>query len=172
MPRIPYPSGSTDRRSPGELNIARMTAHMPVKLRTAMGEFGRAVLTNDELDEHLRELIILRVGYLSGSAYELHQHVQLSRRLGVPEAKLDALEHDVDAACFDDRERAVLRFVDEVVRDVRPGDATLATVSEHLSYAQLFSVMATVGVYMLVCRILETTGVELDEAGVVIDPSR
>jgi alkylhydroperoxidase family enzyme len=175
MPRIPYPDPESltplqRSTSEGSLNIGRMMAHMPDKLLAAFGDFGRAVLQNEELNEHLRELVIVRVGYLSNSAYELHQHIQLARKIGIPEAKLEGLKFGPDASCFDVKERAMLRLVDELVRNVCPCDATLADVREQMSVAEIFSVIAAVGVYMMICRLLETTGVELDEEGVVIDP--
>jgi 4-carboxymuconolactone decarboxylase len=176
MPRIPYPDPATrsevQRRSMEHpLNLSKMTAYMPDRLLTTMGQFGRAVLNNPDLDEHLREMVILRVGYLSNSPYEIHQHVQLSRQIGMPADKLEALKDGPDAAAFDPRERAMLRFTDELVLNVRPSDAALAEIQEHMSLEEVFSVIATAGTYMLMCRILETTGVELDEEGVVIDPA-
>jgi len=50
---------------------------------------GAAVADPAVLDPRLRETVILRVAYLSHSAYELHHHVPLGRTAGLSEADLD-----------------------------------------------------------------------------------
>jgi hypothetical protein len=49
-----------------------------------------------------------------------------------------------------------------VVKNVRAGDGTLAAVRRHLDDTQVADLLIVTGFYMLVCRYLETTGVELD----------
>ena len=50
----------------------------------------------------MREVIILRVGHLQNSPYELAQHVSLARTAGLSEQQIDALvgTGDLDAAGF------------------------------------------------------------------------
>src|SRR6266852_2010560 len=79
-----------------------------------------------ELDPVLRELAIVRVGRLSRAAYEVFQHERIAREVGVGEEKIAALrDATIEAPAFSDNEKAVLRFTDDVVRNVRASDKTL-----------------------------------------------
>ena len=69
-----------------------------------------------------------------------------------------------------DLERAVLRFTDEVVRDVKASDAAYEAVAAHLPPRELSELVLTIGFYMLVCRFLENFEVELEAPG-QIDPT-
>jgi 4-carboxymuconolactone decarboxylase len=159
QPRLPYPDTKAE---PGILNIERMFGHIPADLGVPFGMFSKAVITDTTLPPLLRELAILRVGHLSRCAYELHQHNAFARYLGMPEEKIAAIEIGPDAKIFDPQERAVLNFVDDLVLHVRPSDAALSAVREHLPLPALFALLLTTGQYMLVSRILETTGVPIE----------
>ncbi|SHY57997.1 carboxymuconolactone decarboxylase family protein [Mycobacteroides abscessus] len=103
-------------------------------------------LSASPLDRGIREMVILRVGTLSGSAYERMQHLGIARSVGLSDAEIAA----VDSGRFDElapNERAILRFVDEL-RAL--GEQGLATV------------ILLVGHYMLTARLLETLEIDLD----------
>ena len=164
-PRIPYPENAPV--PPGALNIERMFFHMPPDLLAGFGGFAQSVMAAKALDPLLRELAILRVGHLSNAPYEIHQHSAFARHLGMAEAKIVAIAIGAAAPVFDAGEQALLTFVDDLVLRVRPSDASLAAIREHLDLPALFTLMLATGQYMLVCRILETTGVPIeDEPGI------
>jgi 4-carboxymuconolactone decarboxylase len=159
MPRLPYyevenASGKhaefLDKLKP-HLNIYRMLANSEAGMKGFV-RMGNALLFRCELDPVLRELAIIRVGRLSRAAYEVFQHERIGREAGVTEDKIAALrDATVEAPAFNDNEKAVLRFADDVVRNVKASDKNLKAVLE---------LTLTVGYYMMVCRFLETTGVE------------
>lgn len=168
MPRIPY-------RDPAQLpadlraiveehpsNVTRMMATASEPVFRACWEQGAILLTQSSVPPKLRELAILRVGYLSNARYEIFQHEALARHVGLSEAEIDAIRHGDPDGVLAAEQRAVLEFVDDVVRNVRAGDATLAAVREHLDDSQVVDLITVFGMYMMVCRLLETTGVELD----------
>jgi len=126
MARIPYvetESASEDVRAvleqmPANLNIFRMAAHAETNLRPLL-TLGVSVLTNQKLDDRLRELAILRVARLTSAEYEWVQHVPIARLTGASDEEIAALERDdIEADCFDDKARAVLRFASEVNRSI------------------------------------------------------
>ena len=176
MARLPYVDATElspevadllDRVPP--LRIFRMVAHAETCLRPFM-RFGSAILTEQALDAMLRELAILRVADLSGAEYEWVQHVPIARTAGVTDAQIDALQAgDTTAACFDELERLVLEFTTEVVHEVRASDATLESLTAHLPTRHVVELTLAIGYYMLVARVLETTGVDLDPP---LDPRR
>src|SRR4051794_777259 len=69
------------------LNILRALSHSAVALRRFM-KFGSYFLTEGKLDPKLRELAILRAGYLCHSPYEFSQHVAFGRRAGLSDAQI------------------------------------------------------------------------------------
>jgi alkylhydroperoxidase family enzyme len=168
MPRIPYfdVEQATGKHAEflGKLkphmNIMRMLANSEAGLK-GFTRMGNALLNRSELDPTLRELAILRVGRLSRAAYEVFQHERIAREAGVEEAKIAALrEATIDSPAFSDNDRAVLRFTDDVVRNVKASDKTLKAVRAFLTPGALVELTLTIGYYMMVCRFLETTGVE------------
>ena len=171
MPRIPYfdveqASGKhaefLDKLKP-HLNIYRMLANSEAGLKGFV-RMGNALLFRCELDAGLRELAILRVGRLSRAAYEVFQHERIAREAGVGDDKIAALrDATIEAAAFSDDEKAVLRFTDDVVRNVKASDKTLKAVQALLSPGAVVELTLTIGYYMMVCRLLETTGVEGEE---------
>jgi 4-carboxymuconolactone decarboxylase len=122
---------------------------------------GNALLHRCELDAALRELAILRVGRLSRAAYEVFQHERIAREAGVAEDKIAALrDATIEAPAFTDNEKAVLRYTDDVVRNVRASDKTLKAVQAFLTAGALVELTLTIGYYMMVCRFLESMGVD------------
>lgn len=145
------------------LNIYRMLANSEPALKGFV-RMGNALLFRCELDPVLRELAIVRVGRLSRAAYEVFQHERIGREAGVGDEKIAALrEATIESAVFSDNEKAVLRFTDDVVRNVKASDKTLKAVQAFLTPAAIVELTLTIGYYMMVCRFLETTGVEGEE---------
>jgi alkylhydroperoxidase family enzyme len=171
MSRIPYyeAENATGRHAEflgklgTHLNIYRMLANSEFGLKSFV-RMGNALLHRCELDPGLRELAILRVGRLSRAAYEVFQHERIAREVGVAEEKIAALrDATIEAPVFSDQEKAVLRFTDDVVRNVRASDKTLKAVDSFLSRGALIELTLAIGYYMMVCRLLETTGVDGEE---------
>ena len=111
------------------LNIYRMLANSENGMKGFV-RMGNALLHRCELDPGLRELAILRVGRLSRAAYEVFQHERIAREAGVTDDKIAALrDATIEAPAFSDNEKAVLRFTDDVVRNIRASDKTLKAVA-------------------------------------------
>lgn len=175
MARIPYPDlayASESTRTLATrfppLNVFRMLPHAPTFLR-GFGQLSNAISSREAFDARLRELAILRIGRCSPAPYEWQQHVPIGRACGVSEEQIAALERgDVDAPCFDERDRAVLRLTDELLVRPRASDEVLASMQRYFSDRELCEAVLTIGFYMMVARFLETTGVDLEMPG--IDP--
>jgi 4-carboxymuconolactone decarboxylase len=146
------------------LNIFRMMANAETAFRPWL-RWGAVLLTDLSLDPLLRELAILRVARLTPHAeYEWVQHVPIAKAVGADDEQVAALERDdVEADCFADAQRSVLRFTTEVVRDARASDATFAAVSTVLTAREIVELLMVIGQYMMVARVMATTDMELDE---------
>ena len=76
MERVEYPDPSKFTQEQKEqfdrlpINLTRMLLHCPVPMVQAFLDFGLSFRTGN-LDPKIRELVILRMGTLRGSSYEL-----------------------------------------------------------------------------------------------------
>lgn len=144
------------------LNLYRMLPHAGP---AAIGflKLGGALLRENELDARLREIAILRVGMLSGAEYEVHQHRRVARRAGLADEKITAVvERDGDRRAFDEQERFVLDFTDQLVHHVKAPDAMFAEPRRRFPPRQLAELVLTVGYYMMVSRFLENFEVDIE----------
>jgi AhpD family alkylhydroperoxidase len=171
MARIPYPSQSDipDRareflaKLPA-LNIFRMLAHADHLLEPFV-RFGNGFLYKGTLDAVTREIAILRVGYLSGCEYETHQHERIARQAGMSDALIAALRTGPEAEALSPEQQEVVRYVDDLVKNVRAGDKTFKPLRERMSLKQLQELTLVTGYYMMVCRFLSTFGVDIEQRG-------
>jgi len=173
MARLPYaepatlhPKAQAVLASLPKANIFRMMAHAETAL-DPFNRMGGALLRRGTLDPVLREIAIVRVGHLSRARYEIAQHEAIARDVGTPEAKIAAIATGADAAIFNDQEKAVLRFTDDVVANVRASDANLKALRAFLDPRQVVELTLCVGFYMMVSRFLETTGVDMDDGQIL-----
>jgi 4-carboxymuconolactone decarboxylase len=170
MPLIPYVDESKASeqvrellaRSPVKLNVHRMVANSEAAFRQFL-RLGNALLTKAKLDPKLRELAVLRTAKVSRSIYEWTQHVPIAKRAGVTDEQVAAIENWEAARCFSELERLVLRFTDQVARNVKGDPATLAALGKHLGSAELVELILSIGFWGMVARLLETAEVELEE---------
>jgi len=170
MARLPYvdPASAppdiqeTFARLPVKLNIFRMMANAPTAFRPLL-QLGTAILARQELTPALRELVILLVGQRSPAPYEWTQHVPIARAAGAGDAQIAAIERGtLDADCFDARERATLAAAAELLERPRLSDGAFAELARHLSPREIVELILTVGYYMMIARLLESTAVDLD----------
>lgn len=177
MARIPYPDldaldpevGAFMKRIDPMVNVFHMMAHAQQSVRPFM-RFGNALLFKTELDPILRELVILRVGHVTGAHYEVHQHRIIARKVGTPQDKIDAVPDGPDAPVFSEAERAALKLTDEVLANVRASDETFEACRKHFDARQLSELLLLIGFYQMLAGFLVNLEVELEPEGVIEDP--
>ncbi|MDG2003268.1 MAG: carboxymuconolactone decarboxylase family protein [Novosphingobium sp.] len=172
MQRIPYPDPATlpeAMRKVVEANPANVTRILAGASQPVFNGFAAlsSAFTGggSPLPPKLREIAILRVGYLSNAAYEVFQHEALARYVGLNEEQIGAIKTGGAAAvALGEAGAAVLAYTDDLVKNVRPGDETLAGVRKHLDDVNVTDLTLVIGMYMMVSRFLEATGIEIDDA--------
>lgn len=173
MPRIPYPDSARLSKSVRDLlgaspaNVARMLAVASEPVFNGFIELSGAFISGSPLPAQLREIAVLRVGYLSNCAYEVFQHEALARHVGLSDEQITAIRDGASAAdALGEVGATVVAYVDDLVTNVRAGDATLSAVRRHLNDTQVVDLTLLTGAYMMVCRFLETTGIEIDSEAI------
>ncbi|MFH8224365.1 carboxymuconolactone decarboxylase family protein [Streptomyces sp. NPDC018057] len=172
MARIPYPEFAPDFDMPTPiygsphdatlLNVFRVLGHSPALL-TAVANIGHTQLTQGELSDPDRELVILAAGRCFGADYVWAQHEQLAAEFGLRADQLTALrERRLTADCFDGPQRDLLAFVSAVAATARVEDALFQRVRERHGDRGVVEIIALTGVYFLVSRITTTLDVDID----------
>ncbi len=168
MARIPYPDledlpekvrVAAEKLPP--LNIMKMFLNAPTNAIPLL-VFGQSILTQQELAAQLRELAILRVAHLTGANYEWTQHVPLAKETGVTDAQVKAIPQGADSDAFDEVEKNVIRFTDEVTQDVKASAETFAALEKDLGPRQMVELALAIGFYGMVARVMESFEVELE----------
>ena len=171
MTRLPYadPEQLPDKAREAldampPLGVFRMLANAETAFRP-WARWGGVLLSELALDPLLRELAILRVSRLTPHAeYEWVQHVPIAQGVGATDDQLAALERDeVEADCFSDAQRTVLRFTTEFLIDARVSDPTFEAAKALLSARELVELMMVIGQYSMLARVMATTELDLDE---------
>ena len=145
------------------LNVFRVLLRHPALARTS-NEMLSTLLFEGALDVRLRELIIMRVGWATGSVYEWTQHWRIAVDLGVPTTDLLAVRQWEAYPGFGPVERAVLAATDETVADGEVSEATWAQLVAHLGPdpALLLEVLGVIGLWRMVSSILRSARVALE----------
>jgi len=147
------------------LNLYKVAAHSP-KVFLNFIRLGNAIIGRMELPPRLREIIILRVATLTGSEYEWAQHAPVALQVGVNQKQLDAIPDWKNSAAFNNEERAILQYTDEVARQVKVTDQTFNTLKNFFSEQAIVELTMTIGYYEMVARLLVPLQVELDKRSV------
>ena len=119
-----------------KMNVARMIANSDAAFYP-FSMLGNSLLTRGKLDAKLREIAILRTAKVSKSVYEWTQHVPIAEAVGVSEAQIAGDGSWPErATCFNELESLVIRFTDEVARNVKGSPATVAELKKHMGAAR------------------------------------
>jgi alkylhydroperoxidase family enzyme len=157
----------TSTGTPG--NWWTVFAQTPPVLAHMVAGFGLFSSPERELPAALRELALVRTGFVAQSRFVFSQHCKAARAAGLSEAKVAAIPTWGVAPedTFDAAERAVLAYTDEVVlADGRVQDATFDALRAALSETAVIELSYAVTTYRLhatLCRALRLEYDDVDE---------
>jgi alkylhydroperoxidase family enzyme len=134
-------------------------------LAKAFLTFNNHVAISSTLSKRIRELLILRIGWLRKSDYEFVQHVVLGLRAGLTEDEIERIQQGPDAPGWDPVDAALLRAADELEADACIGDETWAKLSQHFNTQQLIDIVFAVGCYEILAMAFKSFRVP-DDPGV------
>ncbi len=100
-----------------DLNVFRALLHHPKLAGALNAQLSMLMGLGNVLDPRLRELIIMRIGWETGSNYEWTQHWRVAKMLGIPENDLLSVRDWKSASCFDAADQAVLQATDDILQD-------------------------------------------------------
>ncbi len=142
------------------INVYKLLLHSP-PLAACWLDLISAARYKTELDGRLREIVIVRVGYLNKTAYVVKQHVpQLTAPEGLTQEECDALADWRNAKFFNARERAALAYADAMTRDVAVPDDVFAALRPHFNERQIVELTVLIGTYNMHTRVF--TALQID----------
>jgi AhpD family alkylhydroperoxidase len=124
--------------------------------------YNNVLLTQPALPPRLRELIVLRVSWLTRSRYEWAQHVRLSTRLGITSEQITAVSSGPESTAWTELESLALRATDQLVDGYRIDDETWAALADHLDTQQLVELVFVIGTYTGLAMAFNSFGLQLE----------
>jgi alkylhydroperoxidase family enzyme len=128
------------------INLQLATGHAP-KFSRASAAMAFTIRFDAKTPRRLLELTIMRTAQIAGSDYEINQHTPLIKMCGYSDAQIVALPTWQASTLFDDKERAVLGYVEEMAHGGDVDDPTFAALEKYFSPQEVVELTYTVGSY-------------------------
>jgi alkylhydroperoxidase family enzyme len=144
------------------INVYKLLLHAP-PLAASWLDLISTARFKTTLDGRLREIAIIRVGYLNRTAYVVKQHVpELSAPEGLSKPECDALADWRNSAFFSARERAALAYADAMTRDIDLPDAVFENLKPHFNERQIVELTVLIGIYNMHTRVFMALGIDAE----------
>jgi len=159
--------GMPARRTASE--AFRTVANNPGVARVAFGQLMQ-LLENNKLDIRLRELMIMRIGWVTGSAYEWTNHWRVATTAGIPPEDILAVRDWRNSDRLGPADRAILAATDESLAGKSISDAVWAELAAHVTDpAQQVEFVIAMGNWLMFSMLFRNLRIPLGE-GVAVWP--
>jgi 4-carboxymuconolactone decarboxylase len=146
------------------INVYRLLLNSPALAETWFAH-NNAVRWSTALDGRLREMVIVRIGYLSQVPYVVNQHVpKLALAEGLSLGECEALKNWRGTALFDVRERAVLAYTDAMTREITVPDPVFEPLRRYFNTRQIVELTVLIGTYAMHTRVMQALEIDLEPA--------
>lgn len=148
---------------PGTLDVLRLIANAP-NVFEEWAQMAGQLFESPTFSPRMREVIILRVGHLQDSPYELAQHLNFARKAGLTDQQVDALQNkaNIDTAGFSDDERLVIATVTELCTTRRLSDDSFGKAHALLGDEALTELLMIVSCYYGLALVLNAVDLDID----------
>ncbi|MDE2403508.1 MAG: carboxymuconolactone decarboxylase family protein [Sphingomonadales bacterium] len=134
-----------DRKIP---DISLIQLHHPGLFKAHM-DLGIEVAGKSDIPAHDRELVIMRVAWLTRTPFEWCEHVVIGKRFGLTGEEIERIKNGSSADGWSEHDRAVLRATEELVCDYCISGETWNKLAESWSDKALQEMPMLVGHYVL-----------------------
>lgn len=146
-----------------ELNVFRALLHRPTAAK-AVNDLLLSMLFGGALDDRLRELVIMRIGWATGSDYEWTQHWAVAQdAFGCSPDELLSVRDWRTAEGLGETERAVLAATDETLENGAASPTTVARCRELLdSDEAVVELVLAVGAWRAISQLARSLDIPLE----------
>lgn len=140
----------------------RTLSNHPELLKAVYGQLT-TLLNRNRLDTRLRELMIMRIGWVTGSEYEWTQHWRVATEAGIPAEDILAVRDWRSSGRLTPADRAVLTATDEALAGQTISDATWAEVTKYITDpAEQVELVVAMGNWTLFSMLLRNLKIPLE----------
>jgi 4-carboxymuconolactone decarboxylase len=143
-------------------NIFRTLVRHPRLFKRSMA-LGTALLLQGRLPARIREIVILRVAWRTGSVYEWGQHVRIGRESGLVDREIRALANEAAESNWFDADRLAITVTDELCADDDLTDVTWSAALGEWGEQDVIELILLVGNYRMLAGFLNAARVEPDD---------
>jgi alkylhydroperoxidase family enzyme len=153
-------SGRVQRSHPA--NIFRVLGRHPRLFRSWL-RYSAKLMPFGTLPRKDAELVILRVAWRTGAAYEWNQHVRLGARAGLDAQEIERAATE-EVTGWTPRQETLVRATDELLAKSRLTDTTWAAVERELDTKGAIELCLLVGQYQGLATALGGLGVQVEKS--------
>ena len=147
----------------------RTVANNPGVARVAFGQLMQ-LLENNKFDTRLRELMIMRIGWVTGSGYEWTNHWRVATTAGHPPEDILAVRDWRNSGRLTPADQAILAATDECLAGKSISDAAWAEVAKHVTDpGQQVEFIIAMGNWMMFSLLFRNLRIPLGE-GIMVWP--
>ena len=146
------------------INLQIATGHSP-KFARASEPMAFAIRFDATVPRKLIELTIMRTAQIVGSAYEINQHIPLIKMCGYSDAQIAALPTWQASTLFDDKERSVLGYVEQMTHGGDVDDPTFAALQKNFNSQQIVELTKTIGNYYATGLLTKALRIQVETDG-------
>ncbi len=155
-------AGISEQMAP--LSVFRVLLRHPAVASELASTLTTLLFRGNKLDARLRELIIMRIGWRTGSVYEWTQHWRVARGLDIPEADLAATRDWRGAANLSAADRAVLQATDDTLDQGMISNAAWEACCLHLATeAERIELVVAIGNWTMFSQLLKSLRIPLED---------
>jgi len=125
-----------------------------IGITDGFGKFMDAEAKNTKLDKRTRQIVILTVGAVWNSPYELYAHSAEARKVGLPEGVIQALNSRELPEGLTSNELVAHRFARQLTEERRIDDDLYRKAKQAFGEERLVDMIYLIGIYHVTCALL------------------
>lgn len=129
---------------------------------SAFFKLCEALVERNNLDNRLRELIVLRSAWRSDGRYILAQHLYYCRQIGMSDEEIFGIEDPANCSAYSALDRALIKMADELHESVTVSDETRAVLEQSLSPDEIVVALISGGFWRMACGFLNSAEIPAD----------
>jgi 4-carboxymuconolactone decarboxylase len=143
------------------LNVFRALLNSP---SATAGVYGvvNALMFHNKVAARTRELIILRIGWRTGSEYVFCKHVSFSHEFGISEEEILGVRDPQRCHAYSETDRAVLHLADELHEHAEVTRSTWAVLEQAFTSDELVEILLIAGFWRMVAGFVKSAKISLD----------
>lgn len=175
MPRIPYvereavtgdlkklyDSFESQFQTRGIPNVVKTLANSP-DLATKVFPLANYFMTRSALDKRQRELAVLLLMKRLDCEYGFVRHIEIGEKCGLSRQQIDAIGDYKDSKLFNDDDKLILRYADELTMRAKVDDELFGKVEKLIGRANVLELTAATSFWNMMARNLNALQVGLE----------